>query len=199
MARRLHLRAMVLFLALEVAVYAFVSTALTSLAQRQTAERLDGISRLALDLTDARYPGDWRLEAGTLRKGAHPLNGDEALVDRIRALSGAAATVFARDLRVATNVTKPDGSRAIGTSAAPAVIDAVLKRGLHYEGTADVVGQPYAVVYQPLRDPQGEVVGMFFVGVPVGVAIRWTKAPIQSQACRSRDRATASTSSAETC
>ncbi len=35
----------------------------------------------------------------------------------MRSLSGAATTLFARDLRVATNVTRPDGSRATGTPA----------------------------------------------------------------------------------
>ena len=55
------------------------------------------------------------LENGTLKLGARPLNGDETTVDAIEALVGGAATIFAGDTRVATNLRSADGSRAVGT------------------------------------------------------------------------------------
>jgi methyl-accepting chemotaxis protein len=165
MARRLQLYVAVVFLTVGACAWFFVSAGVTRLTEQQAAQRLEGISQLALDLAEARYPGEWAVTDGVLSKGGHALNGDFALVDRVRSLSGAATTLFAGNTRVTTNVLKADGARAVGTTAARPVSDAVLGRGVRYVGEAEVVGRPYAVVYQPLRDGKGAVVGMFFVGL----------------------------------
>ena len=165
MAHRLQLGAVILLMVLGLGVFGFVSSKVTHVTEDQAASRLEGVSRLSLELIDAQYPGAWSLRDGVLRKGERAFNDDAALVDRVKASSGASATFFAGDLRVATNVTKADGTRAVGTTAAPKVAEAVLRRGEHYAGVAEVVGRPFAVVYQPLRDASGEVVGMFFVGL----------------------------------
>jgi len=164
MAHRLQLAALGVLIALGLGIFAFASSAVTHVTAEQTEARLSNISSLALELADARYPGAWSLHDGVLSKGEHPLNDDVVFVDRVRALSGAATTLFAGDLRVTTTVTKPDGSRAAGTRAAPEVAKQVLS-GQRYAGRANVLGAPYAVVYQPLRDASGAVVGMLFVGL----------------------------------
>jgi methyl-accepting chemotaxis protein len=101
-----------------------------------------------------------------------------AIVDEVRELTGAISTVFQRFtpegdmLRVATNVTKDDGSRAIGTfipvtnpdGAANPVLASVLQ-GETYVGVASVVGKWYVTSYEPIV-VDGEIVGMLFVGVP---------------------------------
>jgi methyl-accepting chemotaxis protein len=164
MAHRLQLAALGVLVALGLGIFAFASSAVMHVTAEQTEARLSGISSLALELADARYPGAWSLHDGVLSKGEHPLNDDVVFVDRVRALSGAATTLFAGDLRITTTVTKTDGSRAAGTRAAPEVAKQVLS-GQRFAGRASVLGAPYAVVYQPLRDTSGAVVGMLFVGV----------------------------------
>jgi methyl-accepting chemotaxis protein len=166
MAKRLRLGATSVLAVLGLVLFGFMSSAVSGLTNRQAAERLDGVARLALELVDARRPGPWSVKDGVLSKGGVALNDDTQLVDRVRTLSGAATTLFAADKRVATNVTKADGARAVGTTAAPQVANKVLKLGERYTGEAEVVGRPYAVVYEPLRDEAGQVVGMFFVGLP---------------------------------
>ena len=166
MARRLQLFGALVFLTLGLGVYFFMSSALTRLTNQQTTQRLESISALAVDLADARHPGEWAVNEGVLSKGGHALNDEVVLVDRVRVLSGAATTLFAGKTRVATTVLKPDGNRAVGTTAATPVADMVLGRGVRFVGEAEVVGRPYAVSYQPLHDAKGAVVGMFFVGVP---------------------------------
>ncbi len=95
------------------------------------------------------------------------LDGDLMLVDRVREIAGGVATVFRGDLRVATNVRKPDGSRALGTKlAAGPVYDAVLRQGRTFRGEADILGTHYLTAYEPLKDAQGSVAGILFVGVP---------------------------------
>jgi methyl-accepting chemotaxis protein len=167
MAKRLAFRALAFLLALEVVLFFLISSALTSIAEAQIAQRLDASSKLALEFVETKVPGPWAMVGSTLKKGERILNGDQELVDRVRSLSGTATTFFGGDVRVATNVMKADGTRAIGTAAAPQVAETVLKRGEPYKGRAEVVGQPFAVSYTPLRDSSGQVIGMFFMGVPL--------------------------------
>ena len=93
------------------------------------------------------------------------LNENFTAVDRVKLAHGGTATVFLGDLRVSTNVLKPDGSRAVGTRlAAGAVREAVLERGESYRGEADILGEPYFTIYEPLMS-EGAVIGSIYVGV----------------------------------
>jgi methyl-accepting chemotaxis protein len=86
---------------------------------------------------------------GQLVLGTTKLNGRNDLVDAVLEVSGAVATIFRGDTRVATNVKNPDGSRGIGTSlAAGAARDAVLRDGHIYRGTATILGKPYLTIYE---------------------------------------------------
>ena len=61
---------------------------------------------------------EYQLKDGVLTAGGVTLNGNLDLVDRVQRLAGGVATIFAGDVRVATNVLKADGTRAIGTKLA---------------------------------------------------------------------------------
>jgi two-component system NtrC family sensor kinase len=74
------------------------------------------------------------------------------------------STVFLGDLRVATNVVDANGTRALGTRVSQAVYDPVLQNGQNYFGRVFVVTDWYIGRYQPLRDHQGNIVGMLYVG-----------------------------------
>ncbi|WP_161993710.1 methyl-accepting chemotaxis protein [Muricoccus nepalensis] len=111
--------------------------------------------------------GDWRLTAdGKLSLGGQPLNGREDLVDKVGRLTGGVATIFAGDTRVATNIQRPDGQRAVGTKlAAGPAREAVIGRGETYQGTAEILGAPYLTIYEPIKDAAGQSAGILFVGV----------------------------------
>jgi methyl-accepting chemotaxis protein len=75
-------------------------------------------------------------------------------------------------LRIATNVLSKEGKRAIGTYI-PAVgadgktspiIDAVLK-GKAYKGKAFVVDSWYITAYEPMKNANGDIIGMLYVGI----------------------------------
>jgi methyl-accepting chemotaxis protein len=122
----------------------------------------------------------WAVADGKLTLGGNALNGRNNLVDDVSAVTGAAATVFMGDTRVATNVTAPDGSRGVGTKlAAGPVHDAVLRDGVTYQGRATVLGAPYLAVYEPIRDAGGTAIGILFVGVPLRAALRATHETIR--------------------
>lgn len=90
------------------------------------------------------------------------------LVDRVTQIMGGTATIFARDgeefVRVSTNVMTPTG-RAIGTILAPqgAAIKQI-QQGRAFYGLVDILGNPYLTGYEPITNPRGEVVGIWYVG-----------------------------------
>ena len=100
------------------------------------------------------------------------------VVDEISDLVGATCTIFQRMnpegdmLRVATNVLKMDGERAIGTyipgknpdGEDNPVVKTVLK-GETFYGRAFVVNDWYLTAYEPIKDASGEVIGVLYVGV----------------------------------
>lgn len=74
------------------------------------------------------------------------------------------ATIFMGDLRVSTNVLDNQGRRAVGTRVSKEVADRVLDKGLSWTGRAFVVDAWYLAQYDPIRDPDGRVIGMLYVG-----------------------------------
>jgi signal transduction histidine kinase len=68
------------------------------------------------------------------------------------------------DRRISTNVRDARGLTAIGTTADPEVAARVIGAGLSWTGSARVVDTPYLSQYDPIRDPTGQIIGMFYVG-----------------------------------
>ena len=135
-----------------------------------------------LDGMTARLSGGgaWRLtEEGRLARGALVLEGANDVVDLVSRGTGGVATIFRGDERVATSVQRPDGSRAIGTRlAAGPAREAALVQGQVYRGPAEILGRPHQTIYAPLRDAQGRVIGLLFVGQDSSVlaALAWRHA-----------------------
>jgi methyl-accepting chemotaxis protein len=97
--------------------------------------------------------------------GTTLINGNFEPVDRVKTVAGGTATVFLGDLRVSTNVQKPDGARAIGTKLAPGpAYDAVFGQRQTYRGEANILGEPYLTIYEPISSG-GSVIGIAYVGV----------------------------------
>ena len=95
----------------------------------------------------------------------HLLNNDFTIVDRIKEVAGIdTATIFFGDLRISTNVMTQEGQRAIGTRLSQEVSDVVLRKEQEYVGPAFVVNADYITRYDPLRDYQGQVIGIIYVG-----------------------------------
>lgn len=94
-----------------------------------------------------------------------------ALVDGVTALAEGTATLFARDgdnfVRVATNVRKDDGSRAVGTQLDPTgQVIPFMRKGEAFYGVVDILGTPYVTGYEPIfagNDTQ-RAIGVWYVG-----------------------------------
>jgi two-component system NtrC family sensor kinase len=107
--------------------------------------------------------------------GGRLLNHNHAWVDRLRGMVLSdqdyhgkplgTVTLFMGRVRAATNVLTADGRRAVGTTVSETVRQAVLERGENFTGEALVAGSWYLSAYAPLRDPEGRVIGMIYVGL----------------------------------
>jgi len=101
--------------------------------------------------------------------GSTKMNNNFDLVDEVVKQAGGTATIFVKSgddfVRVATNVKKDDGSRAIGTVLDPKgkAIAAIQKNDAFY-GEADILGKPYITGYEPIRDQSKNVIGIYYVG-----------------------------------
>jgi signal transduction histidine kinase len=102
------------------------------------------------------------------------INRDYVLVDRIRKLVFGdelyhdkpigTVTVFQDDVRVSTNVLTADGKRAIGTRVSDEVYHEVVENGNRWLDRAFVVTDWYKTAYEPIRDINGTIIGILYVG-----------------------------------
>ena len=114
---------------------------------------------------------DWAMGPDGLTLGGTKLAGRNDIPDAVKSVTGALATIFQGDLRIATNVLKPDGSRGVGTKLAPGpAYDATLRDGRTYRGRNLILGTQQLTIYEPVHDATGKQIGILFVGVPLAAA-----------------------------
>jgi methyl-accepting chemotaxis protein len=133
------------------------------------------ISRQAQTFQEARLKMFWQLlhskgadiavVDGKLLAGTYQVNGNFELPDKLAEISGGTATIFMSDTRVSTNVTKPDGTRAIGTTLQGPAADAVFKNGRSFRGETEILGETFLTAYDPIKDKSGKTIGALYVGV----------------------------------
>ncbi|MCI0496397.1 cache domain-containing protein [candidate division KSB1 bacterium] len=107
--------------------------------------------------------------------GGHLLNRNFKIVDRVWELvyrgeryqdkDIGTVTIFLHDLRISTNVKTKAGARALGTRVSAVVNEAVLVKGEEWSDRAFVVNDWYISRYEPIRNFQGDIVGILYVGV----------------------------------
>ncbi|MBN1806091.1 MAG: cache domain-containing protein [Sedimentisphaerales bacterium] len=106
--------------------------------------------------------------------GGRLLNRNYDIVDRVKKIvyreakykgrDTGTATIFQGDLRISTNVCKEDGTRAIGTRVSEEVHEQVVVKGLPWIDRAFVVTDWFKTAYEPIRNINGDIIGMLYVG-----------------------------------
>ena len=130
---------------------------LRSMADKLGPPKIEGMDTVAGKQVPAIYFGSTKM------------NNDFSLVDDVVKQAGGTATIFVKNgdefVRVATNVKKDDGSRAIGTILHPKgkAIASIQKNEAFY-GEVDILGKPYITGYEPIQDPPNGVIGIYYVG-----------------------------------
>jgi hypothetical protein len=130
---------------------------LKSMAEKLGPPKIEGTDTVAGKQVPAIYFGSTKM------------NNNFDLVDEVVKQAGGTATIFVKSgdeyVRVATNVKKDDGSRAIGTILDPKgkAIESIKKNEAFY-GEVDILGKPYITGYDPIRDASKNVIGIYYVG-----------------------------------
>ncbi|WP_340818293.1 Cache 3/Cache 2 fusion domain-containing protein [Methanolobus sp. WCC4] len=114
--------------------------------------------------------GSPTISDGNLLFGEYVVNGNYGILDEVKDETGGDLTVFqVKDgsaVRVSTTIKSSSGSRVVGTSVSDAVYQTVVQRGQTYSGRADVLGEWYLGIYEPIKDTSGKIIGILFVGLP---------------------------------
>lgn len=139
-----------------------------ALPTRRAEEDRAMVVRAIYPVRDAQGKVVALLDGGVL------LNGNFRFVDAIRDLvygpgslpegSWGTVTVFLDDVRISTNVPLKRGERALGTRVSREVRDKVLQQGAVWVDRAFVVNGWYVSAYEPIRDVEGQRVGMLYAG-----------------------------------
>jgi len=75
------------------------------------------------------------------------------------------ATIFQEGVRIATNVLDESGHRAVGTQVSSKVYEKVVEHGEVWVDRAFVVTDWYLTAYEPLKDIDGNIIGILYVGM----------------------------------
>jgi len=121
----------------------------------------------------------------SLKLDGKDITSSYSLVDQFTQDTGAVATLFVKQgddfIRVNTSVKNEKSERAIGTALdrSGAAFKAV-SAGSPYVGLATLFGRQYMAHYDALRDAQGRVIGVLFIGLDFSDFLSSLKATIRS-------------------
>ncbi len=152
-----------------IAMLVFIKIDLEQAIYSETDARVQVAQNTMRELIRAK--GVPTLADGKLRIGRWVANNDNSLVDHLRALTGADATLFAlldgKPMRVTTTIRKLDGSgRNVHTELVGPARDA-FDAGRSFAGVSPVAGRPFLNRYDALRDARGRVIGIVYTGIPL--------------------------------
>lgn len=131
----------------------------------------NGLKVASVSVTDTftyADEGDYYLDkSGNLCKGDFNITKNPQIADNIKEASNIDITIFYGKVRYMTSIIGDSGNRMVGTSAGEEVAERVLENGEEYfSQNVDIYGQKYFGYYMPLRNGDGEIVGMVFAGMP---------------------------------
>lgn len=145
--------------------------AMKALRKGMQDEAFIGLSHLCQAVSasyDAIDPGDYRMEGDMLYKGDYCITQQEDVIDSYTKGSDADVTLFFGDTRRATSLRDSEtGNRIIGTTASDVVVETVIKKGEDYSASNITINnEKYYAYYKPLKNSNGQIIGMIFAGEP---------------------------------
>ena len=130
-------------------------------SMQQAKQNLQDNLRMLNYIVDNKYNGEYKIVEGNLHKGNSRIDWQSALA-LINSNENYDYSIFVEDTRMATTMEGTDG--LLGGKAEEAVIEKVLKKGERITLELEVGGAPFYAIYDPIKDDDGNVLGMVFVG-----------------------------------
>ena len=161
---KIVLAGIALITVLTITINSFFYFEVSKFTESQNIEELKNYSNMGIELFDAKYTGEWKVNGNKLYKGDTEINENYDMVDGFTQNTEILATVFLSDTRISTNVKDENKNRQINTQASEQVIKTVIDEGKEYSGAAQILGKSAQTYYVPIKDKNGTVIGMWFVG-----------------------------------
>ena len=143
---------------------------LKSSLEDSNRQAVESVCFSLMEAYDTLYEGNWSMVNGNLYKGANYVGHTQDLLNRFQEEKNLNVTLFYGDTRVLTTLKDANGDYIVGTQADEKVSSQVLAGNSYFNENLVVNGVPSYVAYEPLRNMDGTVVGMVFVGYPRSIA-----------------------------
>lgn len=151
-----------ILLIFSIAVVMVVANKTTDTLNHSLADSTESGAKLAYSLLSAKYPGEWSVNKdGDLSKGDYYFNERYDFVDEERE-NGYYISLYSGATNVSTNVFKDGDKRTIGEEVPDFIKEEVIKNKQTYIGKVKIEGEDTYGYYQPLRDANSEVIGIYF-------------------------------------
>lgn len=136
--------------------------------QDEAIEGLHTLCNSIMEAYDGFAPGDYKMDGDNLMKGDYNVTEHVEIVDKLVGNSNAEFTVFFGDTRMCTSLKDAKtGERMVGTKCSDEVAQTCLKDGKEFQSTSvEINSQNYYVIYVPVKNEDGSIVGMIFAGKP---------------------------------
>ena len=149
-----------------------LSACLAQTGSEKVKTSMDLLKSEAAKLGSAKIEGTDTVagkEVPAIYFGKTKMNNNFDLVDDVVKQVGGTATIFVKSgedyVRVATNVKKDDGSRAIGTvldSKGKVIVN--IRDDKAFYGETTILGKSYITGYDPIHDAANKVIGIYYGG-----------------------------------
>lgn len=168
MQYKILLLAVLPLIILGVVILVFSNAKINSVVTNAIENGLKGAAVSVEDTFNYADEGDYHLDKnGNLCKGDFNITKNPKIADNIKEATDMDITIFYGKVRYMTSIVSESGNRMVGTSAGDEVVQRVLINGEEYfSQNVDIYGQAYFGYYMPLRNNDGEIVGMIFSGMP---------------------------------
>lgn len=142
-----------------------IGNVVNNIEKNSIEDRLNDSSKLGYILINELYNGDWSIRDNKLYKGGTSLNDNSTILDKISANTEFLSTIYMGDTSVSTNVLHENGTKSIGAKQTKKVVETVLNKGTEYKGENTVLGKKFISICMPIKDINGEIIGIWDIGV----------------------------------
>lgn len=127
-----------------------------------TFDAAENAMKYARDLLNSS--GHLKKTANGLSAGTTPLKNSSYIVNKVQNFTGFGCTIFAGDIRISTTASAIRSNElAIGTRSNKTIAKQVYGLGETFKGVTGTIGRDWLIIYEPLRDRDGKLVGMISV------------------------------------
>lgn len=138
--------------------------AMNAMSTNMTAAMNTNVSYYT-DMINLEYEGDYRTDGETLYKGNDNLK-ETPLLNQLNASTDFEYTLFLGDTRFITTIQR-DHAALVGTKAEAKIIETVLNKGETIRTDVTIEGRPFVAYYEPIKNANGEIIGMFSIAQDV--------------------------------